>query len=761
VPSTFEYVKSDYAAARDASIQRLRARYPGVWNDFSTGNFGVMLLDLLAWSTSNMAYTANRLAAENFVSTMTLRESAVRLGNLTGYKLRSAAPATVPCQASLASVADSDVTLSRGTPVRTGDASALTFELDDDYTILTGQQRPLKSVATFDPFGSGSRAIQTYLALTNGGIYADADDTTVDLRQYVQVGQLLIPTGAANSYEIVSIETFPGAASYCRLVLGTPWDGTTGQTTAEVVDQRVFFVQGQTQLDQTQAPSGNTASFAIELSARPVIDASVEVSVNGVAWTEVNFLADADLDSEVYEVKTLPTGVTVVTFGDDKFGKSVPAEAVVAVNYRTGGGILGNIQAGAINTTITGLVTGLSNPLTVLISNTQPGSGGLDAETLSEARLSIPAYTRTNDRAVTLGDYQSLATGFSSSFGQVRYARALVRTQNSLLEGNVVLVYAWSAGPSGQLVTLSSPLKAALQSYLQEKALGTDYVLVADGEQQALPLSAMFKTASGYSASAVAESVRDAAASYVAGLAPGDAVVYADLFSALMVPGVGNLIFATPIRDLKPVNNIAVFSAPSSATSYPITLTSGSDNSFTGQLSIAPLAAWSFSASLAGQPLVVIPDNEPGYARLIGGPLDPDQVSVVNLSTGLVTLYAADPVSDFTVTLQTAQGYDSERVIDLYAGYTGDLSQAKRREVRNAIRAWSDGLAVGSTLFSTSVTGVRASEVNLSTVIANVAEIAAVTYTSIGAPQNSSPRLDVGETERVSVRNILLNANAD
>ena len=759
---TFTYLKSDYSSARDAAIQRLRARYPGIWNDFSTGSFGVMILDQLAYTQATQSYTANRLAGENFISTMTLRESAVRLGNNVTYRLRSAAPAIVPCDATLAAAAPADLTISAGTQVRTGDALAVVFELVSDVTISAGNVSPQKTAVTFNPSSVGARVIESLITLTAGEAYADCIDTTVDLREFVSVGQLLIPDGQTDAYQIVSVETTPGSSSYNRMVLATAWAGATSATTAIVQDRRIFFVQGQTQVDQVETPASDTANFVMKLSAAPVIDGSVAVTVNGNDWIEVANLATADGELQAFQVKTLPTGVTVVMFGDDIFGAAVPANGVVSAAYRTGGGAVGNVLTQAINTTITGFVANQSNPLSVAVVNNQPGTGGLEAETLEEARLNIPAFTRANDRAVTLSDYQSLATSFASPYGQVRFARAVVRGQNSLLEGNVVVVYAWSAGPSNQLTALSSPLKSALQEYLQSWAVGTDYVLIADGTQQPLPLAVLFKTAVGYSAPVVSGLVRDAAAAYVASLAPGDTVVYADLFSTVLgVVGVSSLTFATPTNNVSPVNNVVVFSAPGDFSEYPVTLTSAAAGYFTGQLPMAPLAPWAFTASLGGQPLVVVPDNTPGYARLLGGPLDDAQVSTINMATGLAQLYASNPVTDFIITLTTAAGYERDRVIDLYAGYVGDISQAKRREVRSCLRAWAGGLAVGATIYANEISGVRASTVNMDSVISNVDGVDSVTYTAIGAPANSSPRLDVGEYERVSVRNIFINNNAD
>src|SRR6056297_1584424 len=93
--SILTYLKLDYETHRDALLDRVRSRWSASWNDFLASNIGVLFVDLVAWSTATVAYVLNRVAGENFVSTMTLRESAVRLGSLTNYKLRGATAATL------------------------------------------------------------------------------------------------------------------------------------------------------------------------------------------------------------------------------------------------------------------------------------------------------------------------------------------------------------------------------------------------------------------------------------------------------------------------------------------------------------------------------------------------------------------------------------------------------------------------------------------------------------------------------------------
>jgi hypothetical protein len=764
VADTFQYLKVDFASQQQALIQRSRARYPGVWNDYVAGSFGTVLIDLMSWSAATLAYTANRLAAENYLPTMQLRESAVRLGTLVGYQLRGPAPATVPCDATLSAPAPADVLLSKGTAVRTGDASSLPFELDTDYTILAGDTSPLSTVVTFDPSLGGSRVIQALVNLVNGQPYADCLDSTVDLTQYVEAGQQF-QAGALGGpeYPVVSVESAPGAISYNRMVLATPWAGATGATTAEVVDRRVFFIQGTTQTEQIVTADVVVPGYTYQLTYAPIIDGSLGVTVNGVAWAQVGNLIESAAENLAFQVRTLATGNTVVTFGDDTFGAALPTEATVVFTYRTGGGSVGNVTIGAISASIVGLVTSLSNPVNVTVVNNQPGSGGADAETLGEAQAKMPAFVQSNNRAVTFGDYQALATSFNSPLGQVQYARPSVRSGNALLEGNVVVIYAWTTGASGGLVPLSAALKASLQDYLQGVAVGTDYILIADGTAVPLPWAVRFMTSAGYSAADVETAVSDQMTAYVNALVPGAPVVFSAMLSQLLaVPGVQSMVVATPNGDLVPPSDDSLFIPPSAEATYAVDLvsagvsTSGS-NVYTAQSPAVPLQAWCFNATLGGQALAVVPDVQPGFADLSGVNLDSTVTSTVNLLTGQFTLYVLGPPGDFVVTLIPASGYELVRTVDVYAGYTGDQSLTTRQAMRSALRAWAGGLSVGSSLFAQQISGVQASATNVQAVLAAVNGVTSITRVSLDSAANPAQRIDVGEYELVALGNIYLN----
>ncbi|MFI2351769.1 putative baseplate assembly protein [Streptomyces sp. NPDC019443] len=87
-----------------------------------------------------------------------------------------------------------------------------------------------------------------------------------------------------------------------------------------------------------------------------------------------------------------------------QYGAVPPKGAVIrARRYRTGGGKAGNVARGAIR------VLRDSVPYISEVINREAASGGVDSETVEEAKIRAPIALSAQDRAVTLRDYEELA----------------------------------------------------------------------------------------------------------------------------------------------------------------------------------------------------------------------------------------------------------------------------------------------------------------------------------------------------------------
>jgi hypothetical protein len=782
--NTLRFVKVDYQSHKDALLQRVRSRWLANWNDFlfhGQSSFGTVLVDLMAWSASTLAFLVNRLAGENFIMTMTLRESAQRIGSLVGYQLRGPTPAVAQCEATLSGSSEFEITLPKGTLTKTSDG--LPFEVTQDYIFPAGSVTPVTPVITLSATDTSPDVVATNVKAIEGSTFIDLVDSTIDLTSLVELGQSVrfVNEATDETFKITAITGADASGINNRLVVDPPITGLSAASVtveAIVFDGRVTLSQGQTVTEKFLTPAVETPGYLVKLAQLSVIDGSTDVTINGEAWNEAESFYASQAEDHVYQLKTMISGATVLQFGDGQFGAVVPTDAVVAITYRIGGGTIGNITLNAISSSVSGFISGTTTPVTVQLKNeSTEGQGGLDAESVEEARTNIPFVTRTNDRAVTLDDYQTLAQRFSSpQHGAVAYARAAVPTNNSTLEGNLVIVHAWTRGAGETLTALGAPLKAALKAYLQSKAVATDYVIVADGTERPTPVSLRFKVLEGFPIDETRNFILKTLKGEIVALRPGSPIIYSNMLRALDEAfGVDNLDMATPISDLTTSNSTELFTVPQDDFTYTIdraatgSIVSPTEGGVTiglynVQLPVAPVAAWSLRLFIGTFELAIFPDTTPGLARLYrSGVLSTsNQIkSTINLLTGQVTLAIKGAQGPLTMRLVTAQGYDRERPVNLYIGYTGVSTQAKRREIREVLKGWARGLRVGGSIYATEIEGIIQSKANVTDTVEAVSGITAVTRVALETPASSATKVDATATELLKLGLVVVNNQAD
>ncbi|MEW1641079.1 MULTISPECIES: putative baseplate assembly protein [unclassified Streptomyces] len=87
-----------------------------------------------------------------------------------------------------------------------------------------------------------------------------------------------------------------------------------------------------------------------------------------------------------------------------QYGMVAPKGAVIrARRYRTGGGRAGNVARGAVQ------ILRSSIPYVSEVVNREAARGGVDGETVQEAKTRAPITLRAQERAVTLRDYEELS----------------------------------------------------------------------------------------------------------------------------------------------------------------------------------------------------------------------------------------------------------------------------------------------------------------------------------------------------------------
>ncbi len=148
------------------------------------------------------------------------------------------------------------------------------------------------------------------------------------------------------------------------------------------------------------------------LTSSPVIPSSVVVAPSGgLPWDSRDSLFRSRSDSTHYVIRLEPNQSSSVLFGDGKNGQ-IPT-GIFSINYRTGGGSAANDLQ---RNTITELLTQVSDSLggtiassDIQVFNNESPVGGVDIETIAEAKRNIKIHNRSLERSITLSDFEDNA----------------------------------------------------------------------------------------------------------------------------------------------------------------------------------------------------------------------------------------------------------------------------------------------------------------------------------------------------------------
>jgi predicted phage baseplate assembly protein len=225
------------------------------------------------------------------------------------------------------------------------------------------------------------------------------------------------------------------------------------------------------------------------------------------------------------------------------FGAVPPKGAQLRVpRYRTGGGTAGNVARGTIS------VLRSSVPYVARVDNREAARGGVDGETVENAKLRAPHLLRLQERAVTAGDYEMIARQAAPAAARIRCVPAVAGEAGAVR----VLVVPDAVADEGdrlrfeQLIPAEQMLAAISQALDERRLIGTRLV-VQPPNYQGVTVVARLTTRSS-DAERVREEALEALFRYLnplrggadgTGWPFGRAVQYGEMFGVLQrVPGV-------------------------------------------------------------------------------------------------------------------------------------------------------------------------------------------------------------------------------
>ncbi|HLX50563.1 MAG TPA: putative baseplate assembly protein [Streptosporangiaceae bacterium] len=311
-------------------------------------------------------------------------------------------------------------------------------------------------------------------AWTGDGEWTACEVTLDETGGFNRSGSVIVHVPADHQVSI----TGGDRAGWLRARITEPDEGQPPYTSSPVlhalsactVGGTTLAVHGEVVEREELGVSEGVPGLTLRLSRSPVLAATgdlvVEVSTDEgwQAWTQVDDFASSGPADRHFVLDAYPG---LVIFGPAvrepggslrQYGAVPPAGAAIRIRrYATGGGRIGNVITGAVRTLKS------SVPFVASVENLHPAQGGVDGETLEEAKARGPLLLRSRGRAVTAEDYEALTKQAAPEIARVRCVPA---GEGASAAGAVRVLIVPSAASEGGRIRFENLLPA-------EKTLAT------------------------------------------------------------------------------------------------------------------------------------------------------------------------------------------------------------------------------------------------------------------------------------------------
>lgn len=259
--------------------------------------------------------------------------------------------------------------------------------------------------------------------------------------------------------------------------------------------------------------STGVARYGYKLTENPVnVIESIIVNTGynsvGAVYKQVDFI---DINSDIgqyYTVEYDEEFYAIIRFGDGVYGVNPQKGVMFDVTYVINGGDSDNLSAYSI-TTILDLIYDTNNTIISNISvvNPQPAVGGSNSETPEEVKKNAPSIYSSQNRFVTIADYENLIGAYPGVF-KVRAIDYKQLDEIGIFGVKVVVI------PNGSFY-LNKSFKEELMAYCDEKKIVATQVDIIDPSYIAFDVTANIKINSYNLAATVITDVRKIIYNYI------------------------------------------------------------------------------------------------------------------------------------------------------------------------------------------------------------------------------------------------------
>ena len=474
-----KYTSRDFETIKRDLLEHVRRYYPDNYKDFSENSFGSLLLDTVSYVGDIMSFYLDYSVNESFLSTAIEYDNVVRLGRQMGYKYRGNASSTGILTLFLLVPASPDgiepdssflPILKRGSQFSNASNAIFTLLEDVDF----GNPANEFSVATQNATNSNpTQYVVKAFGLVASGETVTKVETVENYQRFLR-----IDIDDADVTDIVEVVDAEGHKYYevDHLSQNVVYTGVANKgidkfKTPLIMKPlpvaRRFTVEQNMTTTSLQFGYGSENNLTNDRIADP---ANVVLQMHGKDYvTDKSFDPTRMIETDKLGVVPSNTSLTIRYRRNNESSTNAAVETVTRVNNA-------DFQFENVNAL---------NPITVqtIISSLEcvneiPIVGSVEAPTSQELKYRAYGSFSSQNRAVTLQDYQSLIYNMPPMFGAVKRANVIRDADSNKRNLNIYLL---SEDDNGLLTTSSPSLKNNVKTWLSNYKMINDTIDILDG----------------------------------------------------------------------------------------------------------------------------------------------------------------------------------------------------------------------------------------------------------------------------------------
>ncbi len=476
------YTSRTFADIRAELIDMVRKYYPDIFNDFNDASVGMMLLELNAAVGDMLSVNTDRMFQETQIDYAQEKKSVMSLARTFGLKIPGKRPSVTIVDFSVKVPVFGDTFDSSYAPIIRAGAQVTgggkVFETSNDIDFS-------------NPFTIGG--IPNRLIIPNIDSNGTIVNYTITKREMVVNGFTKIFKRVINSNDVKPFFELPlpddNIISIDSVISLQGNDFTTEPTAAQFLDiknrwfemdalaeDKVFIEDNTKTTDNAGVRPGKFITVTKKF-IREYTDLGYTKLIFGSGTKDTSSLSNFDTNSSL--VNQIGDFINNMSLGE-----TPTANTTMFVKYRVGGGSDTNIgvnlltNVGLANVSVIGSNQQINNAVknSLTVNNAFPALGGRDIPSVDEVRNMVRYNFASQNRAVTIKDYQSRISQMPGKFG-VPFRCGVFE------ERNKINVYVLGLDGDSNLTNAStSVLKDNISTYLADYRMLNDYVTITDGK---------------------------------------------------------------------------------------------------------------------------------------------------------------------------------------------------------------------------------------------------------------------------------------